>query len=202
MDKPTIQQMKQELIEEHREINIYDDWADPTYEWFEEYLATRGIEWKWEHNSGRAREMTWSGFCSQGDGFSFGGKLQGRDVFKFIGEKYPMIRKLIDEGQWFKATWSTSHRHNHTTPVEIDHETFRDMAGDNPLVDIWDDELSKEVENFETDLEEDIDSLCSMMYRKLEEEYEYLTSDKLVWEGIDANELNSITNDEGEVTWL
>ena len=76
------------------------------------------------------------------------------------------------------------------------------MAGDNPLVDIWDDELSKEVENFETDLEEDIDSLCSMMYRKLEEEYEYLTSDKLVWEGIDANELNSITNDEGEVTWL
>ena len=41
-----------------------------------------------------------------------------------------------------------------------------------------------------------------MMYRKLEEEYDYLTSDEQVWESIVANDLNSITNDEGELAWV
>jgi hypothetical protein len=202
MNKPTPEQMKQELIEEHRTMNVdYDDWAEHIYEWFEEYLAERGINWTY-HEGGKTRDMSWSGFWSQGDGFAFSGCILQTDLKKYLGNKYPMMQKLGEEGIWFEASWGTHHRHNHTTPVSISHELFIDMAGDNPLAEVWDIELLREVENFETDLEEDIESLCKMMYRKLEEEYDYLTSDEQVWESIVANDLNSITNDEGEISWV
>lgn len=199
MIKPTLEQMKQELIEEHREINIYDDWAEPVYEWFEEYLEERGISWIY-HEDNKTRAMEWSGFYSQGDGFGFGGCIIQSGLPKYLGNRYPMMQKLNECGLWFEVTWNP--RNNQTTPVSITHDLFIDMAGDNPLAEVWDTELLREVESFESDLEEDIESLCKMMYRKLEEEYDYLTSDEQVWETIVANDLNSITNDEGEISWL
>jgi hypothetical protein len=200
MFKPSNEQMKQELIEQHREINVnYDDWADSTYEWFEEYLAERGIDWV--YRDGKTREMSWSGFWSQGDGFSFSGTIHGRGIKKYIGDKYPMLNRYAEAGYWFEASWQTSHHRNTTTPVNIESEYFSQLS-DDPMTEIWDIELAKELENLETDLEEDVESLCRMMYRKLEKEYDYLTSDEQVWESIVANDLNSITNDEGELAWV
>ena len=75
---------KQQLLEEFRTINVdYDDWADHIYDWFEEHLAERGITWSWQHN-GRARDMSWSGFWSQGDGFAFGGEIKGQDFRYYV----------------------------------------------------------------------------------------------------------------------
>ena len=205
MNKPTPEQMKQELIEEHRTMNVdYDEWADYIYDWFEDYLAERGITWSWEHNNGRARDMTWSGFYSQGDGFAFGGDIKNKGFKKYVTEqKYPMLYKLIDDGGHVKMWWDTSGSRNTRSQISVEAESFGQIHGeDHPLKDIWDVELDKELERLETDLDEDIDSMCKIMYRKLEEEYDTLTSDEAVWESIVANDLNSTTNDEGEISWV
>jgi hypothetical protein len=54
------------------------------------------------------------------------------------------------------------------------------------------------VELIEEIIKDTVDSLCSDLYRKLEETHEYLTSDEVVWESIVANELHLIEEDEYE----
>ena len=204
MNQPSAEQMKQELIEEHRTMNVnFDDWAEPVYEWFEEYLATRGIEWSKEGGTTQSRDMTWSGFWSQGDGFGFGGEIVNKGFKKCVTEhKYPMLYKLIDDGGFVKMYWHGDNR-NYRNAINVEAESFGQIHGeDHPLKDIWDVELDKEMERLESDLDEDLESMCKMMYRKLEEEYDNLTSDEAVWESIVANDLNSITNDEGETAWV
>jgi len=204
MNQPSAEQMKQELIEEHRTMNVdYDDWAEHVYEWFEEYLATRGIEWSKEGGTTQSRDMTWSGFWSQGDGFGFGGEIVNKRFKKYVTEhKYPMLYKLIDDGGFVKMYWHGDNR-NYRNAINVEAESFGQIHGeDHPLKDIWDVELDKEMERLESDLDEDLESMCKMMYRKLEEEYDNLTSDEAVWETIVANDLNSITNDEGETAWV
>lgn len=184
---------KQELLEEFRTINVdYDEWAEHIYDWFEEHLAERGITWSGKNNSVRSRDMTWSGFWSQGDGFAFGGSIRNQDFKKYVAEKkYPMLYKLIDDGGYVKCSWETQWRNNHRSEIHLESESFGQIHGeDHPLKDIWDAELDKEIERLESDLDEDVDSLCSMMYRKLEVEYDNLTSDEAVWDTIVCNDLD------------
>ena len=189
---------KQELIEKYRTINVdYDDWADHIYDWFEEHLAERGITWSWQHN-GRARDMSWSGFWSQGDGFAFGGEIKGQDFRYYVTrEKYPMLYKLLDDGGYIKMSWETGWRNNQRSEIITDGETFGQIHDeDHPLVEIWDSELEKELETIESDLDEDVDSLCYMMYKKLSDEYDSLTSDEAVWDTIVCNELDKQLEEE------
>jgi len=187
---------KQQLIEKYRTINVdYDDWADHVYEWFEDKLAERGISWSTEFNTNTKqdrRDMSWSGFWSQGDGFAFGGELRNQDFRIYAPEKkYPMIHKLLDEGGFLKMWWETGFRNNQRSEIITDGETFGQIHDeDHPLVEIWDSELEKELETIESDLDEDVDSLCYMMYKKLEEEHDNLTSDEAVWDTIVCNELD------------
>jgi len=190
---------KQKLIEKYRTINVdYDDWAEHIYEWFEEHLAERGITWSFIHGNNPARDMSWSGFCSQGDGFAFGGELRNQDFRIYAPEKkYPMIHKLLDEGGFLKMWWETGFRNNTRSEITTDGETFGQIYDeDHPLVDIWELELEKELERLESDLDEDVDSLCSMMYKKLEEEHDNLTSDEAVWDTIVCNELDKQLEEE------
>ena len=187
---------KQQLLEEFRTINVdYDDWAEHIYEWFEQHLVERGISWSTEFNQNTKqdrRDMCWSGFWSQGDGFAFGGSIRNQDFKKYVAEKkYPMLYKLIDDGGYVKCSWETQWRNNHRSEIHLESESFGQIHGeDHPLKDIWDAELDKEIERLESDLDEDVDSLCSMMYRKLEVEYDNLTSDEAVWDTIVCNDLD------------
>lgn len=187
---------KQQLLEEFRTINVdYDDWAEHIYEWFEQHLVERGISWSTEFNQNTKqdrRDMCWSGFWSQGDGFAFGGYIRNQDFKKYVTEqKYPMLYKLIDEGGYVKMWWDTQWRNNHRSEIHTEGEVFGQiLEEDHPFVEMWDDLLQKEVERLESDLDEDVDSLCSMMYRKLSDEYDSLTSDEAVWDTIVCNDLD------------
>jgi hypothetical protein len=182
---------KQELIEEFRTINVdYDDWAEHVYMWFSHQLSERGIVWA--TNEHGKLDMCWSGFWSQGDGFAFGGRIKTEDFKKYVTEeKYPMLYKLIDEGAYIKMWWETQWRNNHRSEIHTEGEVFAQiLEEDHPFVEIWDDLLQKEIETLESDLDEDVDSLCSMMYRKLSDEYDSLTSDEAVWDTIVCNDLD------------
>lgn len=61
-------------------------------------------------------------------------------------------------------------------------------------VDDYAEEVHEHVETTLTDLFRD---LADWLYVKLEEEYDYLTSDEVVWDTIQANELDEL-EDEGE----
>jgi hypothetical protein len=190
---------KQQLLEKYRTINVdYDDWAEHIYKWFEEYLAERGITWSFRHGNNPARDMSWSGFWSQGDGFAFGGEIKCQDFKKYVTEKkYPMIHKFLDDGGYIKMSWETSWRNNQRSEITTDGETFGQIHDeDHPLVEIWDSELEKELETIESDLDEDVDSLCYMMYKKLSDEYDSLTSDEAVWDTIVCNELDKQLEEE------
>ena len=190
---------KQQLIEKYRTINVdYDDWADHIYDWFEEHLAERGITWSFIHGNNPARDMSWSGFWSQGDGFAFGGYIKNQDFKKYVTEKkYPMLYKLLDDGGYIKMSWETGWRNNQRSEIITDGETFGQIHDeDHPLVEIWDSELEKELETIESDLDEDVDSLCYMMYKKLSDEYDSLTSDEAVWDTIVCNDLDKQLEEE------
>ena len=185
---------KQELLEEFRTINVdYDDWAEHIYDWFEEYLKKeRGITWSWREGTKQSRDVCWSGFWSQGDGFAFVGELRNQDFRTYVTEqKCPMIHKLLDDGGYIKMWWETQWRNNHRSEIHVEAESFGQVYDeDHPLKDIWDCELNKELERLESDLDEDVDSLCSMMYKKLSDEYDSLTSDEAVWDTIVCNDLD------------
>lgn len=187
---------KQKLLEEYRTINVdYDDWAEHIYEWFEEYLKERGISWSTEFNANTKqdrRAMCWSGFWSQGDGFAFGGYIRNEDFKKYVTEKkYPMLYKLIDEGGYIKMWWEIQWRNNHRSDIYVETESFGQIYDDDhPLIEIWNVELHKELDMLESDLDEDVDSLCHMMYKKLSDEYDSLTSDEAVWDTIVCNDLD------------
>jgi uncharacterized protein YaaW (UPF0174 family) len=65
------------------------------------------------------------------------------------------------------------------------------------IAEQWQDLLSKEMDDFEQDVTEQWRTYMRDLYRKLEEEYDHLTSDEVVWDTIEANELDTDA-EEGE----
>jgi hypothetical protein len=57
------------------------------------------------------------------------------------------------------------------------------------VVEEWQRLLGVELDDFEKDVTEQWRTYMQQLYRKLEAEYEHLTSDEAVWDTIEANEL-------------
>ena len=177
------------LLEKHRYINVeFDDWWDFVYEDFKRDMATVGIE---------VKRMYFSGFCSQGDGACFEGTLD--DTLKYLDhhhkDQYPMIRKLLEHGGWVYAGCEHRGRYYHENCTEFgtDADTLTDTV-DQPtefheqIVENWQRQLEREMEDFEDDVIEQWRSYMQDLYSKLKAEYDHLTSDEAVWETIEANE--------------
>lgn len=185
------------LLERHRYINVdYDRWWDAVAGGFIEDMKAVGIT---------VDRMYFSGFASQGDGACFEGSIT--DSLAYLDHhhagQYPMIRKLIEHGGdvYAKCRHTGRYYHEYCTtfsvgadymlavlpcPTEF-HETVAEQlqAG-----------LDTEVAEFETSVIEQWRTYMQQLYRKLEEEYDYFTSDEAVWETLEANELTE--DDEGE----
>ena len=190
---------KAKLIEKHRGINTDYDWWDCVYDDFKEDMSQKHIE---------VDDMHFSGFWSQGDGASFTGYITNNLEFlkahDLIGT-YPNITKLIHYGGEFILRIersSSRYFHENTVSVSVEGcEYFRHiLPTDDPLreavVAQWDTGLDAEYERIWKDVTTIIRSYCRELYQRLEEEYEYLTSDEAVWEAIEANELNEPQEEE------
>jgi hypothetical protein len=66
------------------------------------------------------------------------------------------------------------------------------------IVEQWQRQLETEVDEFEKDVIEQWRAYMGDLYRRLEDEYDYLTSDEAVWETIEANEWDQDEEDYDE----
>lgn len=192
---------KEALIDKHRYTNVdYDDWWDCVYSLFREDMAALGI---------RVDDMQFSGFCSQGDGASFTGYVVHEDVFldkhPALKDDRPMMLKLMKEFggsvniSISRISYQYAHENTVTADVECDH--FWDVCdGSDPLrmavLEKWDEELDGELADLQPAVREIIRDYCRDLYRRLEDEYDHLTSDEVVWETIEANDWHLDEEDE------
>lgn len=185
------------LIEKYRYINVeYIDWWDCVEPDFVDDMKKVGIE---------VSNLYFSGFWSQGDGACFTGSLRDAKVYldHHHVDQFPMIRKLLEHGGdvWAISRHSGRYYHHMSTTISAESDTFYNVM-DQPtefhaaVVEQWDEALTKEMSEFETALTEQWRTYMQDVYRKLEKEYDHLTSDEAVWDTIEANELVEDVDDD------
>lgn len=202
---------KDELIDKYRTINTDYDW----WECIESDL-TKDLE---EHGF-RLDDMYVSGFWSQGDGACFTGRIVDWKAFctkvpQFVDDFPNTAIFLQDEGASYVITHSGRYSHAMSTSHEYDGDNYgSSIETEVDLLEIVTDvtpEASIEADmrlaiykaalredGVETWLTEYFRGLMKDLYRTLEKEYEYYTSDEAVWVTIQANELDDELNEEEE----
>ena len=191
---------KDELIEQYRCINIdVYEWWDCTYDTFREDMSDKHIE---------VEDMRFSGFWCQGDGASFTGYIKDNKAFfeaHNLAETYPYIMRLIEHGgDFILRIERTDHHyvHENTVAAELYYtDMFYNILPCGPddtlraeVVAQWDALLDEEYTRLADDVTSIIRDYCRDLYRRLNDEYDYLTSDEAVWEAIVANDLNEEEN--------
>lgn len=187
---------KDELIEKHRDINTDHDWWDCTYSDFKERMRGIGIE---------VDKMYFSGFCSQGDGACFEGKVDDWGLFlQSLGYTDKVLIQHATDHFRFSVKHSGHYYHENCTSFSADlctpdtetEEDFIERYGPYP----WDaDDVRTKAwlallnqydsTKLEDEFEEAFKDHMRQLYKDLEAEYDYLTSDEVVWESLEANEM-------------
>ena len=184
------------LLEKHRDANVFDEWWDSVYGMFVEDCAEKGIEVD-THTSrtvggkqAQRRSIYFSGFWSQGDGACFDGRVN--DWIKFFeAMKRPDLVTLYQKtDEPLTLAWSHEGRYYHANCVSFSSELCLDNPHDDdedPLLHAaWNiayeegyvfDKLEETFAEFVRDL------MCDL-YKSLEEEHDYLTSDEAIAEYI------------------
>lgn len=177
------EQHRGQLLERHRVESAHDEWWDDVYEVFKEDMSAIGVH---------VETIYFSGFWSQGDGACFEGHVA--DWAKFLNAlgRPDAARVMADlEGcTGVRLIWNHSghYYHEHCTAFVADlaidnphdnaeqplrHAAWEAMHGtDGPLVPLKDEFIE-----FLKDKMRDL-------YKQLEKEHEYLTSDEVVAEYI------------------
>lgn len=164
---------KKKVIEELRDINIWDDWHEYTIEDFKEDLTEVGFE---------NPEVCYSGFCSQGDGASFDARCNIEKLVKTIGDKrFKPLVKLYRAGLFGLTIEKTSfaNHYSHEKTRYITEEFAFNCDKHRKLMD-----LGCRFQSYVESLRRD---WCQDIYHKLEREYDYLTSEEAIKETIEAN---------------
>ena len=177
----------------YRELGAHDDWWDAVYEDFERVCEILGIRLKTTPvrlmgGGTRAKPCIWfSGFSSQGDGSSFEGYLSHvkgapahiRDYAPTDATLHSIACRLqaIQRRNFYQLAAEISHRgryyHEYTMSIDVTRDSLRRQP---PTED------SEEI------VTEALRDLARWLYRQLEAEYEHLTSDKAIEEGVIVNE--------------
>jgi hypothetical protein len=197
---------KDELIEKYRYWNVEDfDWWDGVYEDFKVSMTAVGI---------RVDRMYFSGFCSQGDGACFEGRVEDWGLFlQSLGyTDEVLIRHAMDHfrfsvvqsGHYYHAN-CTRFTANLCTPHSAADEGFAERYGPYP----WDaDDIRTKAwvallnqydsTKLEDEFEEAFKDHMGELYKNLEAQHDYLTSDEVVWESLEANEMTDELNQPKE----
>lgn len=193
---------KEQLIEKYRDINVYDNWYDSVYESFRDDMLLHGI---------KVDEIYFSGFHSQGDGACFEGSVYAWEVFlQSIGYNNPALIQLSADSWFTKVSHKGYHYHENCTSFDHDWRTPDDDMDDETFIDYYSRYLPDDVrgmvwlsvlktvdyDKLMEAIEDAFRDHMRALYRTLEAEYEYLTSDEAVWEAIVANELDTQPQEE------
>ena len=184
------------LLEKHRDANVFDEWWDSVYGMFVEDCAEKGIEVDTRTTrtvGGRQSHrysIYFSGFWSQGDGACFAGWVNDWTKF-FEAMKRPDLTTLYQKtGEILTLGWSQEGRYYHANCVSFSSGLCLDNPHDDdedPLLHAaWNiayeegyafDKLEETFAEFVRDLMRDL-------YKSLEEEHDYRTSDEAIAEYI------------------
>lgn len=190
------------VLEKWRDVNVDGlDWWDSVYEMWQEKLLT---EYDFTIDP---KGFAFSGFWSQGDGASFTGEVN--DSLKFL-EKYPdkfgALKLLVEKGGDLHISMQrlpgSHYVHHNTVYASISCDSFfsvhgytrnADAQSDTHLAvsDALDQRRTEETDELEELVKDIFQGLMQEMYRDLEREYDYLTSDEVVRETIIANDLHT-----------
>lgn len=160
---------KQKAIEKRRHWNVEHDWWSFTYDWFKETYPQY-----------QDCEICFSGFSSQGDGASFTFRLDSTYFEKWL--------EALDIPEWKKAVLvhyipeftgeRNSHYYSHKYTVSIC------LSSDDHNYDNIDALKYRHYHEFLDLLRSEYYKHCDILYKVLEEEYDYLTSDECIIEGM------------------
>jgi len=177
---------REELIEKYRHVNVdNNDWWEPVYEDMQTTLDDVGF---------RVDNFYWTGFWSQGDGACFEGHVYSTPKFfnaHFKQEDYPWIAQLVQMGGYLDISTKHTGRyyHEHSAGVDVTVDRFTEICTlddlEQEVAVVWDAKLDPEVRPFEKDVAEILRGYMKELYRTLQKEYDYLTSDEAVGEYVD-----------------
>lgn len=178
--EPNIQEM---ILQKYWDFNVYYGWTDM-------YLK----EWKTKLDSigFKNAEIHFSGFYSQGDGTSFDADIDTPQILNTLimcynkqdGLQAEKCSYLTDYIKFYINKNGYSHHYCHE---KTRYTAFEIYDIDKPYWNKILDNLTGLIENLRLDL-------CKTIYKELQQEYEYLTSDESVKESIIANELEFFKN--------
>ena len=188
---------KDELIDKHRYWNVeHIDWWDCTYDDFKKQMTAIGI---------RVDRMYFSGFSRQGDGACFEGRVEDWSLFLPKVEITNDVLVEFIRNHWsFRVEHSGRYYHENCTFFSTDmpnpdgesDDWFLERYGPYP----WDadDIRSKawlavlrgfDFSSMEEMFRDAFKDHMRQLYKNLEKEHDYLTSDEVVWESLEANEM-------------
>lgn len=195
---------RERLIDKYRDINVDDGyWYEYIFDEYKETLGETGFS---------TRGMCYTGFWNQGDGASFCGEITSLKLFmdkQDMATDYPMLYKIAVqcfEGNNYHTGYHISllrngHGYSHANTVDLhaDVNMFPGDEDDDFLTAVhsaWNEKLEQEVPEFEKAAQEILRDYMKNLYRDLEKEYNYQTSDEAVWESIEANDLHKDLDDD------
>jgi len=177
----------------YREAGVTDDWWDAVYDDFERICDILGISLKTRPvrlmGGGTCQKpcVWFSGFSSQGDGASFEATVRhakgsAREIRSYA-PKDETLHSIADRLQgtqrqnFYQLTADVTHRGRYYHEYCMTIDVMRDSpTGQAP------------VEGSEETVVETLRDLARWLYRQLEAEFDHLTSDEAVEEGITINE--------------
>lgn len=188
------QHIKKKLVEKHYGFNTDHDWWDSVYDDFTSDMEAIGIE---------VDKMYFSGFWSQGDGACFEGGVS--DWGKFLthmGYEDATLTKHAEDTWYLKVVHSGHYYHENCTsfssimwlPSNVDDEDFSDVWSPHEVGEVrdivWRTLLCKYIEeNLCSEFEGRFKGHMHNLYRRLEKEYDHLTSEECILESLNANDM-------------
>lgn len=187
---PNDDQLRSELIEKHRDINVDYEWWDCLYDDFKVEMLEKGIS---------VDQMYFTGFYSQGDGACFTGQIDMKVFLKMhdLEQEFMGATFFAGLGELYANIEKHNHHYSHenTAYIDLQEDTYNnydvgDLRGEvySQMFTILDEEWAR--------LDEVVTDICrgymQNLYSKLRDEYEYLTSKEVVWETIVANDLHVV----------
>lgn len=185
------------IVETYRDMEVQHDWWDYVYTDATEIGKCLGIE---------IEKIEFSGFCSQGDGARFCGTYTPRRdmiealraaapedaVLLRIAESIAEVQERYDWAMGCETKFAHYGNYVHDRNTEFE---FSEIGWDVGGEQLW------ATQEDETSMSDELRRFMRWIYRQLEAEYEYLTSDEHLLEYFkDQDDEFEVETDDGEET--